>query len=98
MELKLINGTQGCRLIIAGRMTREFSGQLEAGIINAMRRYPRLAVDLSGVHEIDRCGFRLLELMQKLGGKEVCIEASSTVVVEASKNAGVWWRDHIPFH
>lgn len=84
MEMTLIGGDRGCRMVIAGKVTQEFSAQLEAGIINAMRRYPRLAVDLSGVREIDRCGLRLLELMQNLGGKEVDIVATSPAVERAS--------------
>lgn len=84
MDITLIGSDRGCRMVIAGKVTKEFSAQLEAGIINAMRRYPRLAVDLSGVREIDYCGIRLLKLMQVLGGKEVDIVATSPAVERAS--------------
>lgn len=84
MDITLIDGERDCRLVIAGSVTEQFSAQLEAGIINAMRRYPHLTVDLSGVAEIDRFGIRLLKLMQNLGGKEVDIVATSPAVEQAS--------------
>lgn len=84
MDIKLIDGERECRMVIAGQVTEQYSAQLEAGILNAMRRYPHLTVDLSGVAEIDRFGIRLLKLMQDLGGKEVDIVATSPAVDRAS--------------
>ncbi|PKO85065.1 MAG: hypothetical protein CVU18_22070 [Betaproteobacteria bacterium HGW-Betaproteobacteria-12] len=90
MNLTLLGGERSCHMVIAGKVTEEFSAQLEAGLIGAMRRYPRLTVDLSGVAEIDHFGLRLLALMQNLGGKEVAIVATSPAVDRASApNAGV---------
>lgn len=77
MDLTLIDNNDGCRLVIGGRVTQENSARLEAGIIDTMRRYARVDVDLAGVHEIDRVGMRLIGLMQRLGGQEVRIVAAS---------------------
>lgn len=74
----------GCRLVFEGKMTFEFSSELEDRIIAAMRRYQCLEVDLSGVHEIDLCGIHLLGLLQSFGGKKVTIVATSPVVERAS--------------
>lgn len=84
MNLTLVGGERSCHMVIAGKVTEEFSAQLEAGLIGAMRRYPHLTVDLSGVAEIDRFGLRLLALMRSLGGKEVAIVATSPAVDRAS--------------
>jgi len=73
------------RLTFEGKMTFEFSAELEDRIIGAMRRYQHLEVDLSGVHEIDLCGIHLLGLLQSFGGKEVVIVAISPVVEQASR-------------
>lgn len=80
MNITLIDGDRNGRMVIAGQVTKEHSAILEAGIIYAMRRYPRLQVDLSGVAEIDRNGMRLIRLMQSLGGDAVNIVATSPVV------------------
>jgi len=74
-----------CRLTLKGKLTFEHSAELEDRIINAMRRYPHLEVDLSGVDEIDLCGIHLLGMLQSFGGKEVVIVATSPVVEQASK-------------
>lgn len=73
-----------CRLIFEGKMTFEFSRELEDRIISAMRRHQCLEVDLSGVHEIDLCGIHLLGLLQNFGGKKVTIVATSPVVEQAA--------------
>lgn len=77
MELMLIHSTDGCRLVIGGSVTRDNMTRLEAGIIDTMRRYARVEVDLAGVHEIDGYGIRLIGLMQSLGGEDVRIVAAS---------------------
>lgn len=84
MDLKLIDNNDGCRLVIGGRVTQEHSARLEAGIIDTMRRYARVEVDLAGVNEIDRFGIRLIGLMQKLGGREVRIVAASEAFQSAA--------------
>lgn len=78
------NDEKVCRLIFKGKMTFEFSSELEDRIISAMRRYDHLEVDLSGVHEIDLCGIHLIGLLQSFGGKNVTIVATSPVVEQAS--------------
>lgn len=98
MDITLIGGDRDCRMVIAGSVTERFSAELEAGILNAMRRYPRLAVDLSGVAEIDRFGIRLLKLMQDLGGKEVDIVATSPAVEKASGADSAPCRGGRPMH
>jgi anti-anti-sigma regulatory factor len=84
MNLTLVGGERSCHMVISGKVTEEFSAQLEAGFIGAMRRYARLTIDLSGVAEIDRFGLRLLAVMRSLGGKEVAIVATSPAVERAS--------------
>lgn len=87
MNLTFIGSERSCRIVIAGRITEEFSAQLEAGIVDAMRRYPRLTVDLSGVAEIDHFGVRFLRLMQNLGGNELAIVATSPAVERATEKS-----------
>lgn len=89
MDLTFIDSGRSCRIVIAGRVTEEFSAQLEARMVDAMRRYPRLTLDLSGVAEIDRFGIRFLQLMQNLGGKELAIVATSPAVEQASDVAAM---------
>lgn len=84
MELMLIGNTDGCRLVIGGRVTQENLARLEAGIIDTMRRYTRVEVDLAGVHEIDCRGIRLIGLMQNLGGEAVRIVAASPAYQDAT--------------
>lgn len=74
----------GCRLVFEGKMTFEFSRELEDRMIAAMRRHQCLEVDLSGVREIDLCGIHLLGVLQSFGGKKVTIVATSPVVERAS--------------
>ena len=85
MKITLADGDRACRLTFAGSMTIAFSAQLEDAIIDAMRRYTHLEVDLSGVREIDHCGLHLLGLLQSIAGKEVAIVANSPVVEQASR-------------
>lgn len=87
MNLTFIGSDRSCRIVIAGRVTEEFSAQLEAGIVDAMRRYPQLTVDLSGIAEIDHFGVRFLKMVQNLGGKELAIVATSPAVERATEVA-----------
>lgn len=80
------NDDSGFHLVLDGKMTVAFSDELEDRIINAMRKYPRLKVDLSGVHEIDRCGIHLIRLLQTVGGKAVDFIATSPIVEQAFKD------------
>lgn len=55
------------RLKFDGPMTFDFRNELEATLIDAMRRHKSLAVDLSDVREIDLYGVHLLGLLQSVG-------------------------------
>ncbi|MFZ4535352.1 hypothetical protein [Propionivibrio sp.] len=70
------------QLKFAGKLTREFYRELEDRVIDAMRRYKKLEVDLSEVIEIDLCGLHLVGLLVSAG----VIVATSAVVEQASKN------------
>lgn len=75
----------GFRLILDGSMTIAFANQIEDRILDAMRKYKRLEVDLSGVREIDLCGIHLIRLLQAVGGKAVDFIATSPIVEQAVK-------------
>ncbi|MFZ4538588.1 hypothetical protein [Propionivibrio sp.] len=64
-----------------GKMTYEFYRELEDKVIDAMRRYNHLEIDLSEVSEIDICGLHLVGLLQRAG----VIVATSPVVEQASR-------------
>lgn len=72
-------GNDHC-LIFEGSMTCKFAREIENSIIDMMRRYPRINVDLSRVHEIDRCGVHLLSVLKSFGGDAVKIIATSPEV------------------
>ena len=83
MNITLVGSNKRCRLTFAGDMTLEHSAELEDRIIDAMRRYEHLEVDLSGVNGIDYCGIHMLGLLHSVGGKAVDIVATSPVVEQA---------------
>lgn len=85
MKITVESHPQGCRLAIAGRMTSQFSRLIEDRLIDAMRRHPRIELDLSGVDEIDHSGVGHLHLLQKIGGKGIAIVASSEAIELATK-------------
>lgn len=64
-----------------GKMTYECYSELEQKIIDAMRRYKNLEIDLSGVETVDLCGLHLIGLLQSVG----TIVATSPAVAEASR-------------
>lgn len=72
-------GNDHC-LIFEGSMTCKFAREIENSIIDTMRRHPRINVDLSRVHEIDRCGVHLLSVLKSFGGDAVKIIATSPEV------------------
>lgn len=81
MSLTHESGDQSTyRLVFGPCMTRAHVRELEDQIINAMRCYQKLEVDLSGVREIDICGVHLLGMLQALGGSEIRIVDTSPVV------------------
>ncbi|HZX33075.1 MAG TPA: hypothetical protein VFF03_17120 [Rhodocyclaceae bacterium] len=97
MTIRIIDKEGACRLVFDGCLTAEFSRELEDRIIEALRRYTRFEVDLSGVKEVDQCGLHLLHILNTLGGSHVETVADSPVVVEASRewyppqHAGAWY-------
>jgi len=64
-----------------GKMTYEFYRGLENRVIEAMQRYRRLEIDLSGVSEVDLSGIHLIGLLKNVG----VIVATSPVVERAAK-------------
>lgn len=83
MNMRSANEPRGFRLTFDGSMTLAFARELEDRIISAMRRHPRLEVDLSGVREIDPSGIHLIRLLQTVGGKAVDFVAASPIVEHA---------------
>lgn len=83
MSCSYTNENHGFRLIFDGSMTIAFANQIEDRILDAMRKYKRLEVDLSGVREIDLCGIHLIRLLQTVGGKAVDFIATSPIVEQA---------------
>lgn len=79
------DNSNGFRLTFDGSMTVAFANELEDRILDAMRHYKHLEVDLSGVREIDLCGIHLIRLLQTLGGKAVNFVATSPIVERAVK-------------
>ena len=79
------NDDSGFRLTFDGSMTLAFANELEDRILEAVRKYKHLEVDLSGVREIDLCGIHLIRLLQTLGGKAVNFVATSPIVEHALK-------------
>lgn len=87
MKITIEAQPQGCRMVIDGRMTSQFSRQIEDRLIDAMRRHPRIELDLSGVEEIDRSGVNHLRQLKRLGGNGIAIVASSPVIEHATQTA-----------
>ena len=85
MSITLVENGDACRMIFDGSITYEYWAEQEDIIIDAMRRYTSFEVDLSGIQEIDLCGIHLLGVLHSVGGKNVTIVASSSIVDQASK-------------
>lgn len=73
----------GFRLTFDSKMTLEFASQLEDMIIDALRRYAHVEVDLSRVLEVDLCGINLLGLLKCFSDKGLVIIATSPAVEKA---------------
>lgn len=80
MSIKFLEGIRKDCIRIEGSMTSQHSREIEDFIINLMRRYSRVKVDVSAVNEIDRCGLHLLTLLKNFGGDRVDIFSTSPVV------------------
>lgn len=83
MNIKINGGRDNCDLALEGAMTHRHSRYIEDTIIDSMRRYPHLNVDLSGVSEIDLCGIHLLGVLRSFGDNTVRIVAASPLVEAA---------------
>jgi len=77
MNVTLIDQEHACRLVFDGKLTMEFARELEDRIIDALRRYTRFEIDLSGVDEIDICGIHLLGVLDAVGGSQVKVVDTS---------------------
>lgn len=80
MNITLNGGADSCCLIFEGAMTLSFLRAMEERIIDCMRRYPHIDVDLTGVSEIDVYGARLLVVLRSFGEEVIRIVAASPVV------------------
>lgn len=79
----LTTGEAEYRLIFDHKMTFEFVAELEEMIIDALRRYTHVEVDLSRVLEIDLCGMNLLGFLKCFVDKGLVIVATSPAVERA---------------
>jgi hypothetical protein len=83
MNNSLNNGKAQFLLIFKSKMTFEFAGEIEDMILDALRRYTHIQVDLSKVSEIDICGIHLLGLLESFANKGVEIIATSPAIEKA---------------
>lgn len=83
MNTPLNDGDVQFRLTFKSKMTFEFSGEIEDMILDALRRYTRIQVDLSKVTEIDICGVHLLGLLESFANKGVEVIATSPAIERA---------------
>lgn len=80
MDIFANNGSGKNCLIFEGSMTCKTALDIEKQIINTMRAYRSIDVDLSKVTEIDRHGLHLISFLKRVGGKAVKIIAASPTV------------------
>lgn len=83
MNNALTVGGAEFRLTFKSKMTFEFAAEIEDMILDALRRYMRIEIDLSKVCEIDICGIHLLGFLESFADKGVVIVATSPVIDEA---------------
>lgn len=83
MGITVTDTEAGCRIAFEGEICCAHARAYEDQLIDAMRRYRHLAIDLSAIRGIDRCGLQLLSLLQKLGGRNAVVVADSPVVQQA---------------
>jgi hypothetical protein len=83
MNNSLNNGKAQFLLTFKSKMTFEFAGEIEDMILDALRRYKHIQVDLSKVSEIDICGIHLLGLLESFANKGVEIIATSPTIEKA---------------
>jgi anti-anti-sigma regulatory factor len=83
MNTSLSKGKAQFLLTFKSKMTFEFAGEIEDMILDALRRYTYIQVDLSNVTEIDICGIHLLGLLESFANKGVEIIATSPAIEKA---------------
>jgi hypothetical protein len=83
MSEMLSNSKADYRLTLDHKMTFQFATEIEEKIIDALRRYTHVEVDLSKVLEIDLCGLNLLGFLQCFTDKGLVIIATSPAVEQA---------------
>lgn len=81
MEQAIAADNNAFRLKFEGKMTFDVWKDLEERVIDAMRRYKHLEVDLSEVQEIDLCGLHLVGLLRTVG----TVVAVSPAVEQSSR-------------
>lgn len=85
MGITLTATENGCLVVFEGDITCEHARALEDKIIDALRRYRELAIDLSAIREIDVYGLHLVGLLSKVGGTSAVVVADSPVVHQATQ-------------
>ena len=83
MDDALTLGEADFRLTFDKQMTFAFAAELEDKILDALRRYKHIEVDLSKVKEIDLYGAHLLGLLQSFFGKGLVLVGTSPAVDKA---------------
>ena len=83
MDNALTAGEADFRLTFDKQMTFAFAAELEDLILDALRRYKHIEVDLSKVKEIDLYGAHLLGLLQSFFGKGMVLVGTSPAVDKA---------------
>lgn len=83
MNDTLTNAPPPFRLTFKSKMTFEFSGEIEDMILDALRRYRHVQVDLSKVNEIDICGVHLLGVLDNFADKGIEVIATSPAIKNA---------------
>ena len=73
----------GAHLVFDSAMTIKHATKIENMILDAMRRHPKVEVDLSRVDEIDLCGLHLLGFLDRFADKGIVIIATSPAVDQA---------------
>ena len=83
MDNALTAGEADFRLTFDKQMTFAFAAEHEDTILDALRRYKHIEVDLSKVMEIDLYGAHLLGLLQSFFGKGLVLVETSPAVDKA---------------
>lgn len=76
-------GARGAHLVLDSAMTLTHASEIESRLLDAMRRHPKVEVDLSRVNEIDVCGLHLLGFLDHFTDKGLVIVATSPAVDQA---------------